>query len=76
MVIWRVTSNTHDVENSDYLKSDFDRHQQHDGKHNDVKICLSFSAAYGSENLSWKEISAGDITNKNTVIQFKICFNK
>ena len=52
MAISRFTSNTHDVENSDYLKSDIDRHQQHDGKHNDVKICLSFSAAYGSENLS------------------------
>ena len=52
MAICHDTNNTRDVENSDYLKSDFERTQHQDGKPSDIKICLSFSGVYGSENLS------------------------
>lgn len=58
---------TQDVDYSDCRRTEDDQKPHHNNTFQRRKVSASFTAALNSENLSSKEVSAGDNSNKNTV---------
>jgi hypothetical protein len=58
---------TRDMDNSGFLNSELEQKPQCDPCFSRRKISLSFTAPFGSENCSSKELNPGDASHKNTV---------